>query len=142
MLGLITAASMGRDFTALMEQRLFPALGMERSYIEVPVARMADYAQGYTKEGAPTRMAIAVLSSEAYGVKTTASDMIRFVEANMGLISLDGTLQRAITDTHTGYFRAGAMTQDLIWEQYALSSHVEDVTGGEFFSDELRGGTR
>jgi len=28
-------------------------------------------------------------------------------------------LQRAITDTHTGYFKAGVMTQDLVWEQYA-----------------------
>lgn len=117
-LGLITAKSMGRDFTALMEQRLFPELGMNSSYIDVPAARMADYAQGYTQTGAPARMTTAMLSSEAYGVRTTASDMIRFVEANMNLIRLDPKLQRAITDTHTGYFQAGVMTQDLIWEQY------------------------
>ena len=73
----------GQDFAALMEQRLFPGLGMKSSYINVPEAKMADYAQGYTKDDAPIRMATAVLSSEAYGIKTTAADLVRFVEANM-----------------------------------------------------------
>jgi beta-lactamase class C len=117
-LGLIAAKSMGQDFVGLMEQRLFPALGMKSSYIKVPEAKMADYAQGYTKEDAPIRMASGVLSSEAYGIRTSAADMIRFVEANMNSIGLDEKLQRAITATHTGYFKAGPMTQDLIWEQY------------------------
>jgi len=36
----------------------------------------------------------------------------------MHVISLDTKLQRAIDETHTGYFRAGPMIQDLIWEQY------------------------
>ncbi len=117
-LGLITAKSMGQDFAALMEQLLFPGLGMKSSYINVPEAKMADYAQGYTKDDAPIRMATAVLSSEAYGIKTTACDLVRFAEANMSSIGLDEKLQRAITETHTGYFKAGPMTQDLIWEQY------------------------
>lgn len=117
-LGLITAKSMGQDFAALMEQLLFPGLGMKSSYINVPEAKMADYAQGYTKDDAPIRMATAVLSSEAYGIKTTAADLVRFAEANMSSIGLDKQLQRAITETHIGYFKAGPMTQDLIWEQY------------------------
>ena len=58
---------------------------------------MADYAQGYTKEDAPIRMTTGVLGSETYGIKSTASDMIRFVEANMNRIGLDQKLQRAIT---------------------------------------------
>ena len=109
---------MGQDFAALMEQLLFPGLGMKSSYINVPEAKMADYAQGYTKDDAPIRMATAVLSSEAYGIKTTAADLVRFTEANMSSIGLDKQLQRAITETHIGYFKAGPMTQDLIWEQY------------------------
>jgi beta-lactamase class C len=59
-----------------------------------------------------------VLSSEAYGIKTTAADLLRFVQANMDLLQLDANVQRAITLTHTGYFNAGVLTQDLIWEQY------------------------
>ena len=118
MLGAITAKSMGQDFTTLMERRLFPVLGLTSTFIHVPAARMADYAQGYTNDDKPVRMSTAVLSSEAYGIKSTAADLIHFVEANMNLVKLDANLQRAISDTHTGYFQAGVMTQDLIWEQY------------------------
>jgi beta-lactamase class C len=117
-LGLITAQSMGQDFTALVEQRLFPALGLKNSFIDVPPGRAGDYAQGYTKDGKPIRMAGGELAPEAYGVKATAADMLRFVEANMKQLDLDAPLQRAIVATHTGYFKAGPMTQDLIWEQY------------------------
>ncbi|MFL9966528.1 beta-lactamase [Paraburkholderia sediminicola] len=129
-LGLITAKSMGEDFDGLMERQLFPALGMKSTYINVPAAKLPDYAQGYTKDGAPIRMAPGVLSSEAYGVKSTAADMIRFVEANMNLIRLDRKFQRAITDTHTGYFKAGPMTQDLIWEQYQYPVTLKTLLEG------------
>ena len=117
-LGLITAKSMGQDFVGLVEQRLFSALGMKSSYINIPEVKMADYAQGYTKEDTPIRITTGVLSSETYGIRATAADMIRFVEANMNGIELDEKLQRAIRATHTAYFKAGPMTQDLIWEQY------------------------
>jgi Beta-lactamase. len=67
MFGFITAKAMGQDFTALMEKRLLPALGLTSSYIEVPQASLAAYAQGYSKTGEPIRMATAILSPEAYG---------------------------------------------------------------------------
>ncbi|WDD95336.1 beta-lactamase [Burkholderia sp. FERM BP-3421] len=130
MLGVITAKSMGRDFTALMEQWLFPALGMNNTFINVPAAQMGRYAQGYTKEGAPIRVAPGMLSAEAYGVKSSVADMLRFVQANMALVHLDGKLQQAITDTHTGYFQAGPMTQDLIWEQYPYPTKLDALLEG------------
>jgi beta-lactamase class C len=129
-LGLITAKSMGEDFCALMEHQLFPVLGMKSSYIDIPAARLPDYAEGYTKDGAPIRMAPGVLSSEAYGIKTTADDMVRFLEANMNLIQVAPKLQRAITDTHTGYFKAGPVTQDLIWEQYPYPVTLKTLLAG------------
>jgi beta-lactamase class C len=130
MLGLIAAKSMNQDFVALMEGRLFPMVGMKSTYINVPESRMADYAQGYADNDAPIRMAAAVLSSEAYGVKTTAADLIRFMKANLNMIELDEKLQRAITDTHTGYFQAGVMTQDLIWEQYPYPVELKTLLEG------------
>ncbi|KWO64650.1 class C beta-lactamase [Burkholderia ubonensis] len=130
MLGVITAKSMGRDFTTLMEQWLFPSLGMKSTFINVPAAQMGNYAQGYTKEGAPIRVAPGMLSAQTYGVKSTAADMLRFVQANMALVKLDGTLQQAITDTHTGYFQAGPMTQDLIWEQYPYPTKLQALLDG------------
>jgi beta-lactamase class C len=138
MLGLITAKSMGEDFTALMETRLFPMLGMTNSYINVPESKMVDCAQGYTSQNTPIRMAPGLLSSEAYGIKTTASDMVHFLEANMNLVRLDKKLQRAVRETHTGYFKDGPMTQDLIWEQYkypvALKSLLEGNSSAIIFN--------
>jgi len=130
LLGAITATTMGGDFKSLMQQRLFPGLGMKHTYIDVPEARTADYAQGYTKQGTPVRMTPGMLSAQAYGVKTTAADMLRFMQANMGLVKLDDKLQRAVTRTHTGYFQAGPMTQDLIWEQYAYPVRLSALLEG------------
>jgi len=118
MLGLITAKSLGADFTDLMEQRVFSPLGMNHTYINVPKTKMGDYALGYSEEGSPTRVGGGTLSAETYGVKSTAADMLRFIEANMNLSSAEEELVHGIMDTHTAYFTAGVMTQDLIWEQY------------------------
>ncbi|MDR5740398.1 MULTISPECIES: class C beta-lactamase [unclassified Caballeronia] len=131
MLGVITAKAIRQDFDTLMQQRLFPALGMTSTYIQVPAARMKDYAQGYAKDGAPVRVNPGVLSSEAYGVKASVTDMMRFVRANMrDAANIDATLQRAIVATHTGYFAAGPMTQDLIWEQYPYPSRLRVLLDG------------
>ncbi|OOO19461.1 class C beta-lactamase [Agrobacterium salinitolerans] len=127
MLGYITAKAMGQSFDDAMKDTLFPALGLKNTFTVVPEAKMADYAQGYKRTGEPARVTPAVLSSEAYGVKSTAADMIRFVNANMGLEKLDGKIQQALTNTHTGYFSVGAMTQDMVWEQYARPAQRETL---------------
>jgi beta-lactamase class C len=129
-LGLIAARAMGRSFEALMEQQLLPALGMRSTYVAVPEGRMADYAEGYTSEGSPVRITMRLLSPEAGGMKSTAGDLMRLIEANMSLIALDGKLQRAIVETHTGYFQAGVMTQDLIWEQYGYPVALQALLAG------------
>ncbi|AYM07156.1 class C beta-lactamase [Agrobacterium tumefaciens] len=127
MLGYITAKAMGQSFDGAMQDTLFPALGLKDTFTAVPRAKMADYAQGYKRTGEPARMTPAILSSEAYGVRSTAQDMIRFVNANMGLEKLDGKIQQALTNTHTGYFSVDAMTQDMVWEQYAHSTPLKTL---------------
>lgn len=129
MLGVITAKAMGEDFTALA-QRLFLMLGMKNTFIDVPATSMGDYAQGYTKDDKPVRMSPGVLWAEAYGVRSTASDMLRYLSANMKLIALDRNIQNAILETHTGYFKAGVMTQDLIWEQYSYPVTLKTLLEG------------
>ncbi|NSY49751.1 class C beta-lactamase [Agrobacterium tumefaciens] len=127
MLGYVAAKAMGQSYDSAMQDVLFPALGLKSTFTVVPKAKMADYAQGYKRTGEPARMTPAILSSEAYGVRSTATDMIRFVNANMGLEKLDGKLQQAIANTHTGYFSVGAMTQDMIWEQYAYPAALKTL---------------
>jgi beta-lactamase class C len=135
MLGMIAAKSMNADFVALMEGKLFPALGLKSTYLEIPQAQKKNYAQGYTRTDIPTRMTQGVLSMEAYGIKTTAGDLLRFVDANIGVLDLDQKLRGAITETHTGYFQIGVMTQDLIWEQ--LHEPVDLKTLLEANSDKM-----
>jgi beta-lactamase class C len=129
-LGLITAKSMRQDFDALMQTRLFSAFGLTHSYMNVPASKQRDYAQGYAKNDAPIRMKGGVLSSEAYGVRTTAADMTRFLQINMNMVRIDPAYQRAVDATHTGYFQAGPMTQDLIWEQYPYPVALQALLDG------------
>lgn len=130
LLSIITAKSFDKTFEDLIENTLFLKLGMTGSYINVPPDRMKNYAQGYTKKDEPVRVSPGVLDSEAYGVKSSSADMIRFLEANMNLVKLDGKLKRAIAATHVGYFKLGEMTQNLIWEQYPYPGELKTVLAG------------
>jgi len=130
LLGMIAAKTLQDGYDTLVQGRLFQALGLRQSFLQVPESEMANYAQGYTKTDEPIRMAPGVLASEAYGVRTTAGDLLRFVEANMALVSVEPRLQQALTATHTGYYRLGAMTQDLIWEQYPYPVGLDDLRTG------------
>jgi CubicO group peptidase (beta-lactamase class C family) len=130
MLGMIAAKSMQESFDDAIEKELFRELGMMNSYINVPTHQMKNYAQGYTKKDVPVRMSPGVLASEAYAVKSGTADMIKFIEANMQVAKLDGKLQRAITDTHKGYFKSGEMIQGLIWEQYPFPVTLKQVLAG------------
>lgn len=130
MLGVVAARALGESYVAAMEQQLFPKLGLRDTWLEVPPRKMPDYAQGYDKQDAPVRVNPGVLADEAYGVKSSARDMLRFVEINLGAAPVDATLQRAIAETHTGYYQLGAMTQDLIWEQYRYPVSVDDLVRG------------
>jgi beta-lactamase class C len=109
---------------------VFTPLGLRDTFLAVPEDQMSRYAQGYTAAGTPHRIDPGPLAAEAYGIRTTASDMLRFVDANMNLIQVGDTLQRAIIDTHTGYYRIGAMTQDLVWEQYHYPAPLSGLLEG------------
>lgn len=128
--GYLAAESTGKSFDALMEEKLLPGLGLSSTFIHVPKERMGDYAYGYSKAGKPIRVAPGVLDSQAYGIKTTAPDLIRFVEANMDGQVSDEKLRRAIAATHTGYYKVGDMTQGLGWEMYAYPTDLDRLLAG------------
>lgn len=130
LLGMLAAKSMGQPFPTLMEGMLFPALGMLHSYIQVPTAQLPRYAFGYSKDNQPLRVTPGMLDAEAYGVKTNARDMLRFVQANLNPAGLNKDLQRAIAMTHTGYYRVGEMTQGLGWERYPYPISLERLQAG------------
>lgn len=129
-LGTIAAKSLRQDFSTVMRHDIFQPLGLKSTYINVPSEKMRNYALGYTKDKAPVRLNPGVLSNEAYGVKTTAKDLTRFLQANMGMLQLDSTLQAALDNTRKGYFKVGDMTQDLIWEEYARPVDLQVLQKG------------
>ncbi len=130
MLGMITAKAMNTSFEQAMEQQLFPKLGLTNSYLNVPADKMKMYAQGYDAQDQPVRLQGGVLGNEAYGMKSSGKDLLRFVELNINPGRADRTLAKAITDTHVGYFKTGAMTQDLVWEQYPYPASLETLQEG------------
>jgi beta-lactamase class C len=128
--GHLAARSLGRPFKALMEEVLLRELDLRQTFLEVPPAHLDDYAQGYTKDGQPIRVAPGWFDAEAYGVKTTASDLLRFVEANLRCRANGSALEQALLATHTGYFKLGGMTQGLGWEIYADPTPLETLLAG------------
>ncbi|ORC57366.1 class C beta-lactamase, partial [Pseudomonas floridensis] len=132
LLGMVAARSLKMPFPDALQQRLLPALGLKHTFVTVPDEQMRLYAQGYNTLNEPVRVSPGVLATEAYGVKSSSRDMIRFVEANMGIGTdqYDAPLQRALNDTRTGYFKVGDMTQDLIWEQYSMPVQLDRLLAG------------
>ncbi|NUT78778.1 beta-lactamase [Pseudomonas sp. C1C7] len=128
--GYLAAQSLGAPFDEVMEKTLLPKLGLKHTFLKVPKDQMSLYAQGYNKDDKPVRVGPGALDSEAYGVKTSAADLIRYVEANLQPAQLEKPLQQAIATTHTGYYKAGSMTQGLGWELYPYPVKLEQLLDG------------
>jgi beta-lactamase class C len=135
LLGIATASAMKGSFAALARDKVIAPLGLAHTYYAVPNAEERHYTQGYTRDGRPVRLSPAPLAMEAYGIRTTAGDLLRFVGAQLGLIEAEPQLRRALAATHVGYFRAGPMTQALIWEWYPLPVSSADFSAGN--SDDM-----
>jgi beta-lactamase class C len=128
--GYLAAQSMGQPFDELMENTLLPKLGLKHTFLKVPQDQLGLYAQGYNKEDQPVRVGPGALDAEAYGVKTSAVDMIRFVEANLKPTQLEAPLPQAIAITHTGYYQVDNMTQGLGWEHYNYPLTLDQLLAG------------
>ncbi|WP_034752514.1 class C beta-lactamase [Chryseobacterium daeguense] len=130
LLGVIAGKTMKQPFTKAMTDHVFNKLGMSNTFYTVPADKMEIYAQGYNKTDEPVRLNPAMLADEAYGIKSSTQDMIKFVDANMGIGNVESTLLKALENTHTGYFNTSEMTQDLIWEQYKYPVNLDQLLKG------------
>ncbi|UZE10029.1 beta-lactamase [Pseudomonas sp. B21-053] len=128
--GYLAAHKLGVPFDEAMTNTLLPKLGLTHTFLRVPQDQMSVYAQGYDKNDKPVRVDPGALDSEAYGVKTSTADMIRYVQANLKPASLEKPLQQAIATTHTGYYTVGDMTQGLGWERYSYPISLDKLLGG------------
>ncbi|WP_277374815.1 PRC family class C beta-lactamase [Pseudomonas sp. AA-38] len=127
--GHLAATSLAEPFQQLMEKDLLPQLGMRESHVQIPQASMKQYAWGY-RDDKPVRVSPGALDAEAYGVKSTSTDMLRFIDANLHPNRLPAPLRQAISSTHRGYYQIGDMTQALGWERYAYPISLEQLQAG------------
>ena len=127
--GYLAAASLAEPFQQLLEKDLLPQLGLQESYVRIPTTQMKRYAWGYRDDKA-VRVNPGALDAEAYGLKSSATDMLRFIDANLHPDQLPAPLRQAISATHRGYYQVGDMTQALGWERYAYPISLEKLQAG------------
>lgn len=131
LLGHITANALGMGYADAAEQVLFPAMGLESTWVEVPAEAMERYAFGYDrKTDAPIRVNPGVLDAEAYGVKSTARDMLLFLDLELGQADAASELNAALERTRQGYARTTHYVQNMVWEQYSWPADIEQMVEG------------
>lgn len=125
--GYLTAESMNVSFSSLLEEIIFPQLNLKYTYVNVPEAQRTNYAFGYDENNKPIRVNPGPLSDEAYGVKSTLPDMLKFVNSNLNLDTNSPAMKKAIRDTQKGYFKVAdsGMTQALGWEMFSYPTTSE-----------------
>lgn len=128
LLGHITADAMGMSYTQAAQSVLFPALGLTNTWIDVPAGAMERYAFGYErKTDRPIRVNPGILDAEAYGVKSSARDMLRLLDIELGVTPVAPALEAAMRRTREGRFRTEKFVQDMIWEQYPWPADIETM---------------
>lgn len=127
--GHVAAKSAGKDFGDMMTGTILPALGLRDTYLNVPPSEMYRYAFGYNADNQPVRVNPGVLDQEAYGIKSTAADMGRYLQAQIRSSS-DATLARAMANARAGRYSVGPMTQALGWELYPYPVSLDELLAG------------
>ncbi|NBF06836.1 class C beta-lactamase [Pseudomonas sp. Fl5BN2] len=130
LLGYLAARSLGQPFDQLIEHTLLPKFGLKHSYLHVPQDQQQHYAKGYDKQGQAIRVSPGPLDAEAYGIKTSAPDLLQYVAGNLQPGQFDAPLKQALASTQSGYYQVGDMTQGLGWERYNYPVSLERLLAG------------
>ncbi|RJE60304.1 class C beta-lactamase, partial [Acinetobacter sp. JS678] len=125
--GKVVALSMNKPFDQVLEKTIFPDLGLKHSYVNVPKTQMQNYAFGYNQENQPIRVNPGPLDAPAYGVKSTLPDMLSFINANLNPQKYPADIQRAINETHQGFYQVGTMYQALGWEEFSYPAPLQTL---------------
>ncbi|EMR5773872.1 ADC family extended-spectrum class C beta-lactamase [Acinetobacter baumannii] len=125
--GKVVALSMNKPFDQVLEETIFPALGLKHSYVNVPKTQMQNYAFGYNQENQPIRVNPGPLDAPAYGVKSTLPDMLSFIHANLNPEKYPADIQKAINETHQGRYQVNTMYQALGWEEFSYPATLQTL---------------
>lgn len=117
----------------IIEKEILKPLEMTSTVIDIPSHLLHRFAQGYSKEGEP------VLSDNSTrhllpgsgSLRSTASDLLKFLEANLGLRG-SFELKKAMQFAQQEYFKASDhLTLGLAWQRiYLQGMLIIDKNGG------------
>lgn len=136
LLGLVTGAQFGKPYEAAIAEDLLPALGLGSTFIDVPEAEMGRYAFGYSRtDDSPVRVNPGMLDAEAYGIKSSVTDMTRFLDAHLGNLALADEMTAALARTRLSEFETAHYAQAMIWEGYPWPVDASKLGAGN--SDDM-----
>ncbi len=130
LLGHATAQALAGDFVELSKRALLDPLGLKSTHIQVPDAHMHRYAWGHDKHQRQVRVNPGVFDAQAYGVKSTVSDMLHFLQSLLYPERLPPELQRAVAHTMIPRYQVGPMQQGMGWEMYPSPWSLEALQEG------------
>ncbi len=123
MLGHILAHHAGMSYEELVRERVLAPLGMDMTAVTLTPGMQAALAVGHDESGAVTsNWDIATLTG-AGGLRSNMTDMLKFLDANMGQPMSD--LERVMRDAHTPRAGNGAPN-----EQIGLNWITRTTSGG------------
>ena len=119
------------SYTDALQTDLLPALGLTNTWVNVPEDAAASYAYGYDrKTNAPIRVTPGVLDDEAYGVKSSARDMLTLLDVELAKGDVSPEIRNAMSRTQKGQFQTRLYKQAMIWEAYPWSVAPERMVEG------------
>lgn len=128
--GAMAVKPSGMRFEDAMTTRVFTPLHLSHTWITVPAGETQHYAWGY-RDGKAVHVSPGQLDAEAYGVKSSITDMARWVQANMNASHIkDETLRQGIALAQSRYWRIGEMYQGLGWEMLDYPVNPDTVIEG------------
>ncbi len=131
LLGYIAAVALGTSYADAAQTILFPALGLTNTWVDVPETAMDQYAFGYDrKTNEPIRVTPGLFDDEAYGVKSTARDMLTMLDIQLGQGNVAADIRNAVARTQTPQFKTQFFTQAMIWEAYPWPADLDRMVAG------------
>lgn len=119
LLGQIAAGAFASSYAPALQNHVLAPLGLENTYLTVPKADLPRYAWGYARaDNRPLRVNPGLLDAEAYGVKSTVSDMTQFLAAHLGQGDLPAPLDAALRATRSAQYVTAHFAQGMVWEAY------------------------
>lgn len=128
--GDLAARAQQQPFAELMRKSVLPQMGLKHTYLQVPASAQGLYAQGYDAQNRAVHVNPGPYADQAYAIKTSASDLLRYVRLHMQPAELSPALRNAAAITQSGYFQVGAMTQGLGWERYPYPTALDTLVDG------------